>query len=96
MDPTMVLAAGGGILDWANNELSQFGAVIRAASFVLGAVFVVWQAVKSQMAMARIVVSGLAAGIFVWIVWNVDALQSRVDTEINSAPVAEQVWQERV
>lgn len=84
-EPGAVLAAGEGILDWSNSKLAAVETTMRILSGVAGVGFVIWQAFQSRGAMARIIVAGLAAGVFVWIVFNVTDLQSRVDSEINAA-----------
>lgn len=86
-EPGAVLAAGEGILDWSNSKLASVEATFRILSGVAGVGFVIWQAFQSRGAMARIIISGLAAGVFVWIVFNVTDLQDRVDSEINAGGV---------
>lgn len=87
-DATHVLAAAGGdgILDWSNGKIGEAGGLMRGLSVVVGIGFVIFQAIASRGAMARIIMSGLAAAVFIWIVFNVTSLRDRVDNEINSAP----------
>lgn len=79
--------AGEGFLDTISEKLTDLEGVLRLFAAVAGIGFVVYQGVSSRGAMARILVSGLAAGVFVWIVFNVTNLQNRVDSEINAAGV---------
>ena len=90
-DPMVVAAGGTGLLDWLTNKLSDLQAVFRLLSVVGGMGFVIWQGISSRGAMARIIIAGIAAGIFIWIVWNVTALQTRVNNEVNAvrAPVTQ-------
>lgn len=81
---TAVLAAGG-ILDTANGRLVALMGVLRVLASVCSVGFVIFQAISSRGAIARIMISGLAAGVFVWIVFNVTDLSDRVDSEINAA-----------
>ncbi len=83
-DPMVVAAGGTGLLDWLTNKLTDLQGVFRLLSVVGGMGFVIWQGISSRGAMARIIISGIAAGIFIWIVWNVTALQSRVNNEVNA------------
>ena len=83
-DPMVVAAGGTGLLDWLTNKLTDLQGVFRLLSVVGGMGFVIWQGISSRGAMARIISSGIAAGIFIWIVWNVTALQSRVNNEVNA------------
>lgn len=83
----VVPMASEGILDWLDGKIGEAGGVLKALSIVVGIGFVVWQAITSRGALARIIMSGLAAGVFIWIVWNVTTLKDRVDNEVNSAPV---------
>ena len=90
-DPMVVAAGGTGLLDWLTNKLTDLQGVFRLLSVVGGMGFVIWQGISSRGAMARIIISGIAAGIFIWIVWNVTALQTRVNNEVNAvrAPVTQ-------
>lgn len=81
----VILAQDAGILDWTETKLGELGTLFRTFSIVAGIGFVIFQAIRSGGAMARIVISGLAAAIFVWIVFNVTDLRDRVDTEVNAA-----------
>lgn len=79
-------AAGGtGLLDWLTNKLTDLQGVFRLLSVVGGMGFVIWQGIQSRGAMARIIIAGIAAGIFIWIVWNVTNLQARVGNEVNAS-----------
>ncbi len=80
--------AGDGILDFLDVKVGEVGSLLRTFSIVAGIGFVVWQAIASRGAMARIVISGLSAAVFVWIVFNVTQVRDRVDNEINSAPAS--------
>lgn len=76
---------GTGILDWVDSKNTAVQTTLRGLAITLAIVFVVWAAVSSRGALARIVVSALVAGLFVWIVFNVTALKSRVDNEVNGS-----------
>ena len=90
-DPMVVAAGGTGLLDWLTNKLTALQGVFRLLSVVGGMGFVIWQGISSRGAMARIIIAGIAAGVFIWIVWNVTALQDRVNNEVNAdrAPVTQ-------
>ena len=82
-----VPAAGDGILNWIGDKNAETLTMLRAVAVTLAIVFVIWQALASRGAMARVIMAGLAAGVFVWIVFNVTDLRDRVDQEVNaSAP----------
>lgn len=78
MDPST------GILDLLTSKNTAVQTFLRGLAITLGIIFVIYQAVVSRGAIARIVISGLAAALFVWIVFNVTALQARVDNEVNA------------
>lgn len=82
----IVPMAGDGILDLLDGKITETKTVARGFASLAGLGFVIYQAIISRGAMARIIMSGLAAGIFVWIVFNVTTVQDRVDNEVNSAP----------
>ncbi|MGL5823588.1 MAG: hypothetical protein ACRCYU_01820 [Nocardioides sp.] len=83
---TILPMAGDDLLGFADIKINELMDVLRNASIVVGMAFVIVQAVMSRFAMARIVISALSAGLFVWIVWSVTDLKERVDNEVNSAP----------
>lgn len=82
---TATLLAGTGILDTANEKAAALQVTLRAVASVASIFFVIKQAVSSGGAIARIVIAGLAAGTFVWIVFNVTDLKDRVGTEVTAA-----------
>lgn len=84
---TTTLLAGTGLLDTANEKAAALQVTMRAVASVAGIFFVIKQAVSSGGAIARILIAGLAAGVFVWIVFNVTDLQNRVDNEVTAAGV---------
>ena len=81
------LLAADGILDWLTSKNSQTLSLLRAMAVTVGVIFVMWQAIASRGAMARIIIAIMAAGVFVWGVFNVTSIRDRVDNEVNSAPV---------
>ena len=83
---------GQGILDWLTAKNSQTQTLLRAMAVTLGIIFVIWQAVSSRGAMARVIIAIVAAGIFVWGVWNVTDIKDRVENEVNAlGPVVVQL-----
>lgn len=85
-DPVMTsVASGDGILDWVNTKSSQATTTVRTVAALLAIIFVIVAAVVSRMAMARVLIAGIAAGLFVWIVFNVTDIKDRVDSEINAS-----------
>lgn len=86
-DSATVLAATG-ILDTANEKAVAVQVTLRAVASVASIFFVIKQAVSSGGAIARIIIAGLAAGVFLWIVFNVTDLQDRVGNEITGSGVA--------
>lgn len=77
-----------GILDWTGEKVAELETLFRAISVVAGIGFVIWRAVSTRGAMAAVVIAGLAAGVFIFIVWNVTQLQDMVDEEVNGAPAS--------
>jgi len=75
---------GQGILDWLTAKNSQTQTLLRAMAVTLGIIFVIWQAVSSRGAMARVIIAIVAAGIFVYGVWNVTDIKDRVENEVNA------------
>ena len=79
------LLAGTGILDTANTKAAAVQVTLRLGAGVGALFFVIKNAISSGGAISRIVVAGAAAGVFMWIVFNVTDLQNRVGTEVNGA-----------
>jgi hypothetical protein len=78
----------GGILDWGNGKVAQLGTFFRGFSVIGGIGFVIFQALASRGAFSRIIISGLAAAVFIWIVFNVTSLRDKVGKDLQSAPPA--------
>lgn len=83
------IAPGDGILSWLDVKSAAALNTLRAIAVLLSIFFVIVQGVRTRGALATIIVSGFAAAVFCWIVFNVTDLQTRVDDEVNaSGPVA--------
>lgn len=82
----VVPMTGGGILDWLGAKNASTQSLFRALSITAGIGFVLYQAIVSRGAMARVIVSGIAAAVFIWIVHNVTSVSDRVNNEVNSMP----------
>lgn len=88
-EASVLAAENDGLIDLLSAKVEEVRGLLRLFGAVAGMGFVIWQALASRGALARIIVSGLAAGCFVWIVWNVTELEDRVDNEVNSAPAVQ-------
>lgn len=74
---------GGGLLDWTCGMADRVRLVIRAVAITVAVIFVVYKAVTSKFAIGTIIVSALAAGVFIWIVFNVMDLQQEVGNDLD-------------
>lgn len=86
-DPALLTPSAGGILDWVDTKSTQATTTVRGVSILLAIIFVVVAAVVSRMAMARVIIAGIAAGLFIWIVFNVTSIQDRVGNELEASAV---------
>lgn len=77
-----------GVIDWVNQKNTEALTAIRAVSITVAVIFLIVVAVKSRMAMAAVVVAGVAAAIFVFIVFNVTSASDRVKTEMTAGPIS--------
>jgi len=77
--------SGDGILDWLTAKNGQTQGVLRGVAVTLGILFVIWQAVASRGAMARVIIAIVASGVFIWGVWNVTSIKDRVDNEVKAS-----------
>ncbi|MFE6508091.1 hypothetical protein ACFVBP_10510 [Nocardioides sp. NPDC057764] len=75
------------LIGFTGQKINEVGVLLRAASVVIAVGFVIVQAFLSRMALSRVVISGLVAGLLVWIVFNVTNVKERFDNEFNGAPV---------
>ncbi len=73
-----------GIIDWLTQKNTAVQVLFRAASITIGIAFVIWQGIASRGAMAKIIISAVAAAIFIWVVFSVTDLKDRVGDEVNS------------
>ena len=81
-----------GLLDWTTDTASNLQTVLRVVAITVAILFVVFKAVQSKFAIGTIIVSALAAGVFIWIVYNVTALRDTVGEDLpGSAPVSHQI-----
>lgn len=75
---------GTGLLDWAtdkNTEVATFG---RALAVTIAIIFVLYHAIVSRLALGRILMAGLVAGLVVWFVFNITAVRDRVGDEVDA------------
>lgn len=81
-----------GILDWTKGKANELENVLQVVATTVAILFVVYKAVQSKFAIGTIIVSALAAGVFVWIVYNVVDLKDSVGNEMpnqKGAPAVE-------
>lgn len=86
LDLTNMFGAGG-LFDLASNKINTAMTVVRAFASLAAIGFVVWRGIKTSGAFGAIVIAGLCAGAFVWIVFNVTEIKNRVGSEVTSAAV---------
>lgn len=91
-EASSMLAAGppihmqqGGILDWIDSASGRALTTARGVALAAAVIFVIIIMVTSKMAMTRVILAGLSAGVFVWIIYNVTEIRDRVDTEVNAS-----------
>ncbi|MBB1033317.1 hypothetical protein G6031_02800 [Dietzia sp. CQ4] len=77
---TFVLADG--LLGTINVKSEEAKETVRIVSGLVAIAFVVFQAAVSRMAMGRIIVSSLAAGVFLWVVFNVTEVKDKVGEDL--------------
>lgn len=77
-----------GVLDWVDDASARTLTTARGVAIAAAVIFVIVVMVSSKMAMTKIIVAGLSAGVFVWIIYNVTDLRDRVDSEVNASSMA--------
>lgn len=86
--------ADGGILDKATTLNSDIQTLVRAVAITLGIIFVIVAAVASRGGLARIFIAALAAGAFIYIVFNITQVKDMVGNDLAAAPAIVQVLDE--
>ena len=86
--PHLLTAAGQseGIFDWITTKNTEALTAIRGVAITIAIIFVIWAGIRSRGSFVAILISGITAGMLVWIVFNVTDIQDRVGNEVNSAP----------
>lgn len=84
LDPGVITLADQGILPWINSKGAQAQDTLRTIASLVAIGFLIFTAFKTRGALSSIIVAGLVAGVFLWIVWNVTALRDRVGDEVNN------------
>ncbi|GAB4590083.1 hypothetical protein [Nocardia sp. IFM 10818] len=87
LDPGVTSLAEG-VLPWFNRKGAEAQESMRIAATLVAIGFMIFTAVKSRGAMSAILVSGLVAGIFLFLVWNITAVRDKVGDEVGTAAVA--------
>lgn len=77
---TFVLADG--LLGTINVKSEEAKETVRIVSGLVAIAFVVHQAAVSRLAMGRIIVSSLAAAVFLWVVFNVTEVKDKVGEDL--------------
>lgn len=84
LQSTLALIPMEGFLDLISRKNTQTQTLLRGIAITLGVIFVIIQGVSSRGSLARIIVSGLAAGLFIWVVWNVTDVRDKVGAEFGA------------
>lgn len=82
--PHLTVLPAGDLIDIAGQQTDAVRGLLRAFSAVAGILFVIVNWIKSGGALGRVIVCGIAAGAFVWIVWNVSDLRDKVGSEFDA------------
>lgn len=71
-----------GLLDWASETAVDLRPVLQTVAITVAVLFVIYKAVQSKFSLGTIVVSALAAGVFVWVVFNVNSLSDTIGEDL--------------
>lgn len=74
---------GVGIIDGLTGFMTDVQNLAKVAVWTLGILFFIWQSWLAKGAMARVVMAGVAAAVFVYFGLNMASNVDRVDNEIN-------------
>lgn len=90
----VVAAAGGigdGIVPWLVAFFSNIENVVKAFCTVLALCFVAYKWIESRFSTTALLTCGVMAGVFLWIIWNIDVLKDGVDNDTNGKTTAAMV-----
>lgn len=73
-----------GFFDLITALLTNTKNVVILTAGVAALVFILWHAITSKGTMTRIIMAGLAAGVFLFLVNNINDVKDRVDNEVNT------------
>jgi hypothetical protein len=87
------------VIDWLHTKIDDLTELVRAG-FTLAAVVLVGYTYVKTRALVALLVAALAAGIFLWVVYNPDWLRDRIGEEtgaasqvdVAAAPVEGDLW----
>lgn len=71
-----------GLIDWAEQTAVDIRPILQTVALTVAVLFVIYKAVHSKFSFGTIVVSALAAGVFVWAVFNVDSLSDTIGEDL--------------
>ncbi|WP_298329459.1 hypothetical protein [Haloactinopolyspora sp.] len=71
-----------GLLDWASQTAVDVRPVLQTVAITVAVLFVIYKAVQSKFSFGTIIVSALAAGVFIWAVFNVTTLRDTVGEDL--------------
>lgn len=73
-----------GLIDLVTDRNRAAQLALRGLALTVAIVFVLYKAVASKLSFGTIIMSGITAGLLVWLVFNVTAIEDRVDNELSS------------
>lgn len=81
-------AAEGGILDLANDKLADLKSTLTLGGSVFVIGLLILYTFKGGFTVGKLLMNGLLAGIFIFLITNADFLADKTEAEFNSAPPA--------
>lgn len=80
----VTLAGNNGIISWLDNKTTDVHSLLVHVGGTAAVGFLIWVAFKAKGAMAAIIVGGLSAGLFAYLVTDVNSVKTRLANEGNS------------
>ena len=77
-----------GVIAWLTSFFGDLDTLIKAGATVFAAGVFVFKVIESRFATTTILVAGIMAGLFVWVVWNITIIKDGVDKDINGKTTA--------
>lgn len=84
--PAIMPMAADGLLGWIESEAAALDATVKTVGVVVAVIMFLYVSLRNGFALARMIMAGLVAGLFIVIITNVQWFSTKVGNELGAAP----------